>query len=163
MPPLPSNRTAWYSLPNPLTGKSHSALPAAAPVSGKCPAVALYAVVPLQHVVSLVLDDLAAYAEDQGWIVPAGCAITDTGTLTQQPGSRGGWNRIRALATGSLIQGVVVPSLTHIAYRPTDWNRERTWLLKKGLLIIATDHGTDHAKSANRNFLTGTLRTDAWP
>lgn len=141
MPPLPSNphRTAWHSLANPLTGNSHSALPTAAPGNGKCPAVALYAVVPLQHVESLVLDDLAAYAQDQGWIVPAGCAITDTGTLTQQPGSRSGWNRIRALATGDLIRGVVVPSLTHIAYRPTDWNREQTWLLKKGLLVIATN------------------------
>ncbi|MGW7400870.1 hypothetical protein ACWGH7_30875 [Streptomyces cyaneofuscatus] len=139
MPPLPSNRTTWYSLPNPLTGNSHSALLAAAPANGKCPAVALYAVVPLQHVESLVLDDLAAYAQDQGWVVPAGCAISDTGTLTQQPGSRSGWNRIRALANGDLIRGVVVPSFTHIAYRSADWNRERIWLLKKGLLVIATD------------------------
>ncbi|MFJ1804481.1 hypothetical protein [Streptomyces sp. NPDC088180] len=138
MPPLPSNRTAWYSLANPLTRRNRNAPAAAAEAPGPCPAVALYAVVPLRAVENLVLDDLAAYAQDRGWIVPAGCAVADTGTLAQDLNGRSGWNRVRALATGRLIQGVVVPTLTHIAYRPAERDREQAWLRRQGLLIIAT-------------------------
>ncbi|WP_371621527.1 hypothetical protein OG245_00400 [Streptomyces sp. NBC_01116] len=140
MPPLSSKRTTWHSLLNPLTRRNRSAPAAeAATLIGQCPAVALYAVVPLRSVENLVLDDLAAYAQGRGWIVPAGCAVADTGNLSQHPESRSGWNRVRALATGSLIQAVVVPSLTHIAYRSADGDREQAWLLRQGLLVITTD------------------------
>ncbi|MER0429613.1 hypothetical protein [Streptomyces microflavus] len=141
MPPLPSNRTTWHSLLNPLAGRRPGTLlaPAGAPVMGLCPAVALYAVVPLQAVANLVLDDLAAFAQDQGWIVPSGCAVADTGSLAQGLDGRRGWTRVRALATGSLIRGVVVPSLTHIGYRAVDADREQAWLLKQRLFVVATD------------------------
>ncbi|MFJ1801467.1 hypothetical protein [Streptomyces sp. NPDC088180] len=140
MPPLPSKRTTWHSLLNPLTRRNRSAPAAeAAPAIGPCPAVALYAVVPLQEVAHLTLDDLAAYAQDRGWIVPTGCAVADTGALTQDLDGRRGWNRVRALATGTLIQGVVVPSLTHIAYRAADSDREQAWLLKQRLFVVATN------------------------
>lgn len=46
---------------------------------------------------------------------------------------------MRALATGTLIQGVVVPSLTHIAYRAADSDREQAWLLKHRLFVVATN------------------------
>lgn len=37
------------------------------------------AVAPLRVVEHLVLDDLGAYADDRGWVVPAGCAVADNG------------------------------------------------------------------------------------
>ncbi|MFE7002334.1 hypothetical protein ACFVBM_22620 [Streptomyces griseus] len=138
MPPLPSKRTTWHSLLNPLTGR-HRSVPAAeaSPVIGPCHAVALYAVVPLQAVANLTLDDLAAYAQDQGWLVPTGCAVADIGALAQDLDGRKGWNRVRALATGRLIQGVVVPSLAHIACHAADSDREEAWLLKQRLFVVA--------------------------
>ncbi|NEB56994.1 hypothetical protein G3I48_32665 [Streptomyces griseus] len=140
MPPLPSNRTAWHSLPDPLTQRNRSARAAeASPVVGRCHAVALYAVVPLQACTHLTLDDLAAYADDRGWVVPAGCAVADSGPLDQAPGVRAGWQRVRAAAAGRLVHGVVVPSFAHIAYRAADWDREHGWLLEQRLFVIATD------------------------
>ncbi|MFJ9113418.1 hypothetical protein [Streptomyces sp. NPDC102283] len=140
MPPLSSKRTTWHSLLNPLTRRNRSALPAeAAPLIGPCPAVALYAVVPLQAVANLILDDLAAYAQDRGWIVPTGCAVADTGPLDQSPDIRAGWQRVRAAATGRLVHGVVVPSFAHVAYRAADWDGERAWLLEQGLFVVTTD------------------------
>ncbi|MYT80918.1 hypothetical protein YW3DRAFT_07347 [Streptomyces sp. MnatMP-M77] len=87
---------------------------------------------------ALVLDDLAAYADDHGWLVPADCAVADAGPLNQAPATRAGWQKVRAAATGRLVHGVMVPSLAHIAYRATDWDRERSWLLEQGLFVIAT-------------------------
>ncbi|MEI5036294.1 hypothetical protein RB201_37465 [Streptomyces sp. S1A(2023)] len=138
MPP-PSRRTSWLSLPN-LPGGSHRD-PAAgtAPVVRACPAVALYAVAPLRGVEHLVLDDLAAYAQDRGWVVPAGCAVADSGPLDQSPARRAGWQRVRAAATGRLVHGVVVPSFAHVAYRAADPDGERAWLLEQGLFVVATD------------------------
>ncbi|MFD8621690.1 hypothetical protein [Streptomyces sp. NPDC059513] len=138
MPPPPSSRTAWCSLPNLLTRRSTPAV-ALAPAAESCTTVALYAVAPLQEVEVLVLDDLAAYAQDQGWVVPAGCAVADSGPLDQDLDLRPGWERVRAVATGSLITGVLVPSFSHIAYRWADWNRERAWLLQQGLFVVASD------------------------
>ncbi|MEU2577498.1 hypothetical protein ACIP3B_33625 [Streptomyces anulatus] len=69
MPP-PSRRTGWLSMPH-LLGGSHRGPADAVPVVGPCPAVALYAVAPLRGVEHLVLDDLAAYAQDRGWVVPS--------------------------------------------------------------------------------------------
>ncbi|MFJ1804448.1 hypothetical protein [Streptomyces sp. NPDC088180] len=83
-----------------------------------------------------MLNDLSAYVQDRGWIVPASLAITDTGPLHQDHSTRTGWKRVQA-AAGRLIHGVVVPSLTHLTSRTTD--RERTLLLKQGQFIIATD------------------------
>ncbi|MFF2236243.1 hypothetical protein [Streptomyces anulatus] len=139
MPP-PSRRTGWLSLPN-LLGGSHRGpkTDAAAPVIGPGPAVALYAVAPLRGVEHLVLDDLSAYADDRGWVVPAGCAVADSGPLDQPSNARTGWQRVRAAATGHLVHGVVVPSFAHIAYRAGDWERERAWLLEQGLFVVATD------------------------
>ncbi|MFJ8255557.1 hypothetical protein [Streptomyces sp. NPDC094466] len=45
---------------------------------------------------------------------------------------------MRALATGSLVHGVVVPSLTHIAYRAADSDHEQAWLLEQGMFVVAT-------------------------
>ncbi|MFJ9891601.1 hypothetical protein ACIQRW_37950 [Streptomyces sp. NPDC091287] len=133
-------RTGWLSLPHLLPGGTRRD-PAAgtAPAVGPCPAVALYAVAPLRGVEHLVLDDLAAYAEDRGWFVPAGCAVADSGPLDQAPGLRAGWQRVRAAATGRLVHGVVVPSFAHVAYRAADWERERAWVLEQGLFVVATD------------------------
>ncbi|MER8268065.1 hypothetical protein [Streptomyces griseus] len=100
--------------------------------------MALYAVAPLRGVEHLVLDDLAAYAQDRGWTVPAGCAVADAGPLNQAPAVRAGWQKVRAAATGRLVHGLVVPSFPHIAYRPADWDTERSWLLGQGLFVIAT-------------------------
>ncbi|WP_228924575.1 hypothetical protein [Streptomyces sp. DH7] len=138
MPP-PSRRTGWLSLPHLLGGSHRGPADAAVPVVGPCPAVALYAVARLRGVEHLVLDDLAAYAQDRGWVVPAGCAVADSGPLDQDPNVRGGWQRVRAAATGRLVHGVVVPSFAHIAYRAGDWERERAWLLEQGLFVVATD------------------------
>ncbi|MFD3644088.1 hypothetical protein [Streptomyces griseus] len=125
-----------------LLGGSHRGLAdAAVPVVGARPAVVLYAVAPLRGVEHLVLDDLTAYAQDRGWMVPAGCTVADSGPLDQAPSVRAGWQRVRAAATGRLVHGVVVPSFAHIAYRATDWDRERSWLLEQGLFVIATDPG----------------------
>ncbi|MFJ6142968.1 hypothetical protein G3I37_12515 [Streptomyces anulatus] len=74
------------------------------PVVGPCPSVALYAVAPLRGVEHLVLDDLSAYADDRGWVVPAGCAVADSGPLDQDPNVRAGWQRVRAAATGHLVR-----------------------------------------------------------
>ncbi|WP_329305737.1 hypothetical protein [Streptomyces anulatus] len=137
MPP-PSRRTGWLSLPH-LLGGSHRGPADAVPAVAPCPSVALYAVAPLRGVEHLVLDDLAAYADDRGWVVPAGCAVADSGPLDQSPGGRAGWQRVRAAATGRLVHGVVVPSFAHIAYRAEDWERERAWLLEQGLFVVATD------------------------
>ncbi|MFE7451593.1 hypothetical protein [Streptomyces griseus] len=103
--------------------------------------MALYAVAPLRGVEHLVLDDLAAYAQDRGWMVPAGCTVADSGPLDQAPGFRAGWQRVRAAAADRLVHGVVVPSFAHIAYRAADWDRERGWLLEQGLFVVATDPG----------------------
>ncbi|MBT2897984.1 hypothetical protein [Streptomyces sp. McG3] len=92
---------------------------------------------PLRGVEHLVLDDLTAYADDRGWVVPAGCAIADNGPLDQAPAMRAGWQRVRVAATGRLVHGVVVPSFAHIAYRAGDG--ERAWLLEQGLFVVATD------------------------
>ncbi|MFI2317476.1 hypothetical protein AMK17_35745 [Streptomyces sp. CB00072] len=133
-------RTGWLSLPHLLPGGTRSTTAAGtAPAVGPGPAVALYAVAPLRGVEHLVLDDLAAYADDRGWIVPAGCAVADSGPLDQSPAVRAGWQRVRAAATGRLVHGVVVPSFAHIAYRAADWERERAWLLEQGLFVVATD------------------------
>ncbi|WP_141716183.1 hypothetical protein [Streptomyces sp. OspMP-M43] len=86
-----------------------------------------------------MLDDLSAYVQDRGWIVPAGLAVADAGPLDQNPRVRAGWQRVRAAATGHLIHGVVVPCFAHIAYRAADWDTERSWLLEQGLFVIATD------------------------
>ncbi|MGW1437589.1 hypothetical protein ACWD7M_20380 [Streptomyces griseus] len=140
MPP-PSRRTGWLSLPHLLGGSHRGLADSAVPVVGACPAVALYAVAPLRGVEHLVLDDLAAYAQDRGWVVPVGCAVADSGPLDQAPGVRAGWQRVRAAAAGRLVHGVVVPSFAHIAYRAADWDRERGWLLEQGLFVVATDPG----------------------
>ncbi|MFF2231225.1 hypothetical protein [Streptomyces anulatus] len=137
MPP-PSRRTGWLSLPI-LLGGSHRDPADVVPTVGPGPAVALYAVAPLRGVEHLVLDDLSAYADDRGWVVPAGCAVADSGPLDQSPAMRAGWQRVRAAATGRLVHGVVVPSFAHIAYRAGDWERERAWLLEQGLFVVATD------------------------
>ncbi|MFD8110203.1 hypothetical protein [Streptomyces microflavus] len=137
MPPLPSC-TAWGSLPRLLAGGTRRT-PVAAPVVQACRAVALYAVAPLRGVEGLVLDDLSAYVRDRDWVVPAGLAVADTGPLHQDLDTRAGWNRVRAAAVGRLVQGVVVPSFAHIAYRAADWERERAWLLEQGLFVVATD------------------------
>ncbi|MEU0984885.1 hypothetical protein ABZ488_37450, partial [Streptomyces griseus] len=68
--------------------------------------MALYAVAPLRGVEHLFLDDLAAYAQDRGWMVPAGCAFADSAPLDQAPGVRAGWQRVRAAAAGRLVHGV---------------------------------------------------------
>ncbi|MGW6290142.1 hypothetical protein [Streptomyces sp. NPDC055107] len=139
MPP-PSRRTGWLSPPHLLTGGTRSTAAAwTAPVVGPGTVVALYAVAPLRGVEHLVLDDLAAYAQDRGWVVPAGCAVADTGPLDQGPVTRAGWQRVRAAATGRLVHGLVVPSFAHIAYRAADWDRERAWLLEQELFVLATD------------------------
>ncbi|WP_405479323.1 hypothetical protein [Streptomyces anulatus] len=83
------------------------------------------AVAPLRGVEHLVLDDLAAYADDRGWVDPAGCAVADAGPLDQAPSARAGWQRVRAAATGRLVHGVVVPSFAHVAYGAGDWDGER--------------------------------------
>ncbi|MBQ1109891.1 hypothetical protein [Streptomyces sp. 404i] len=138
MPP-PSRRTGWLSLPNLLGGSHRGPADAAVPVVGPWPSVALYAVAPLGGVEHLVLDDLSAYAEDRGWVVPAGCAVADSGPLDQDPNVRSGWQRVRAAAAGRLVHGVVVPSFAHVAYRAGDWDGERAWLLEQGLFVVATD------------------------
>lgn len=139
MPP-PSRRTGWLSLPNllPRSGRL-SPVATAGPAGGPGVAVALYAVAPLRGVEHLVLDDLAAYADDRGWVVPAGCAVADSGLLGQSPSARAGWQRVRATTTGRLVHGVVVPSFAHVAYRAADWDAERAWLLEQGLFAVATD------------------------
>ncbi|MEU4181004.1 hypothetical protein [Streptomyces sp. NPDC026589] len=139
MPP-PSRRTGWLSLPRLVPGGTRSD-PAAgtAPVVGPGTAVALYAVAPLRGVEHLVLDDLAAYTQDRGWIVPADCAVADAGPLDQAPAMRAGWQRVRAAAAGRLVHGVVIPSFAHVAYRAADWDGERAWLLEQGLFVVATD------------------------
>ncbi|MFI6143773.1 hypothetical protein ACIBCC_36990 [Streptomyces griseus] len=138
---LPSRGTGWLSLPYLQSGSQRDPAAWPAPVVEACPAVALYAVAPLRGVEHLVLDDLAAYADDHGWVVPAGCAVADNGPLDQPSGVRAGWQRVRAAATGRLVHGVVVPSFAHIAYRPADWDAERGWLLEQGLFVVATDPG----------------------
>ncbi|MFJ5050456.1 hypothetical protein [Streptomyces sp. NPDC088719] len=133
-------RTGWLSLPHLLTGGTRSTAAAGtAPVIGPGTAVALYAVAPLRGAEHLVLDDLAAYAQDRDWAVPAGCAVADSGPLDQTPSLRAGWQQVRAAVTGHLVHGVVVPSFAHIAYRAADWDRERAWLLEQGLFVLATD------------------------
>ncbi|MEV7657872.1 hypothetical protein AB0O39_27355 [Streptomyces anulatus] len=133
-------RTGWLSLPHLLPdGPRTTTAAGTAPAAGPCPAVALYAVAPLLGVEHLVLDDLSAYAEDRGWVVPAGCAVADSGPLDQSPAVRAGWQRVRAAAAGHLVHGVVVPSFAHVAYRAGDWDGERAWLLEQGLFVVATD------------------------
>ncbi|MEV6456533.1 hypothetical protein AB0M75_35200 [Streptomyces anulatus] len=143
MPTPSSSRTAWCSLPKLLSRIASRRAPvppaAAQLVVEPVTAVALYAVVPVPGVEDLVLDDLAAYADARGWVVPAGCAVSDTGLLDQDTELRAGWGRIREAAAGGRITGLVVPSFSHIAYRWTDWNTERAWLLRQGLFVIATD------------------------
>ncbi|MGW1441074.1 hypothetical protein ACWD7M_38330 [Streptomyces griseus] len=46
---------------------------------------------------------------------------------------------MRAASTGHLVQGLVVPSFAHIAYRAADWEPQRVWLLEQGLFVIATN------------------------
>ncbi|WDG26865.1 hypothetical protein N7925_00220 [Streptomyces sp. CA-278952] len=94
---------------------------------------------PLRGVEHLVLDDLAAYAQDRGWVVPVGCAVADSGPLDRSPAMRAGWQRVRAAAAGRLVHGVVVPSFAHVAYRAADSDGERAWLLEQGLFVAATD------------------------
>ncbi|MGW1847745.1 hypothetical protein [Streptomyces sp. NPDC001966] len=101
--------------------------------------VALYAVVPVPGTEHLVTAPLAAHAQAQGWAVPAGCAVTDTGPLDQDTELRPGWARIRAAVDGGRVAGIVVPAFAHIAYRWHDWNAQRSWLLDRGLFVIATD------------------------
>ncbi|WP_371621523.1 hypothetical protein OG245_00380 [Streptomyces sp. NBC_01116] len=132
-------RHATTEPPHLLGGSHRGPADAAAPVVGPGTAVALYAVAPLRGVEHLVLDDLAAYAQDRGWVVPAGCAVADGGPLDQAPSLRDGWQQVRAAATGRLVHGLVVPSFAHIAYRAADWDRERAWLLEQGLFVLATD------------------------
>ncbi|MEE1735417.1 hypothetical protein PUR49_02560 [Streptomyces sp. BE147] len=133
-------RTGWLSLPHLLPdGPRTTTAAGTSPPVGPGPAVALYAVAPLRGVEHLVLDDLSAYADDRGWVVPAGCAVADSGPLDQDPNARSGWQRMRAAAAGRLVQGVVVPSFAHIAYRAADWDGERAWLLEQGLFVVATD------------------------
>ncbi|WP_328512800.1 hypothetical protein OG842_45015 (plasmid) [Streptomyces sp. NBC_00376] len=102
-------------------------------------AVALYAVVPVPGTERLVTAPLAAHAQAQGWAVPAGCAVTDTGPLDQDTELRPGWARIRAAVDGGRVAGIVVPAFAYIAYRWHDWNTQRSWLLDRGLFVIATD------------------------
>ncbi|MFD4862811.1 hypothetical protein [Streptomyces atratus] len=102
-------------------------------------AVALYAVVPVPGMEHLVTAPLAAHAEAQGWVVPAGCAVTDSGPLDQDTELRPGWARVRAAVDGGRVAGIVVPAFAHIAYRWHDWNAQRSWLLGRGLFVVATD------------------------
>ncbi|MEV0488772.1 hypothetical protein [Streptomyces atratus] len=101
--------------------------------------VALYAVVPVPGVENLVLAPLAAHADARGWAVPADCAVSDTGPLDQETDLRAGWTRIREAADDGRITGIIAPSFAHIAYRWNDWNAQRSWLLQRGLFVIATD------------------------
>ncbi|MFB7919257.1 hypothetical protein [Streptomyces sp. NPDC056061] len=107
-------------------------------------AVALYAVVPVPGAEDLVPAPLASHAESRGWVVPAGCAVTDAGPLDQETGLRTGWTRIRDTACAGRINGIVVPALAHIAYHWNDWTVEQSWLSRRGLFVIATDP-TDQA------------------
>ncbi|MFE2498793.1 hypothetical protein [Streptomyces scopuliridis] len=141
MPTPSGSSTAWCSLPKLLARNVARRAPAIPAVPSVKPvtAVALNAVVPVPGIEDLVLDDLAAYADARGWVVAAGCAASDTGPLDQDTELRAGWARIREAAADRRITGLVVPSFSHIAYRWTDWNTERAWLLRQGLFVIATD------------------------
>ncbi|MGW1441075.1 hypothetical protein ACWD7M_38335 [Streptomyces griseus] len=88
MAPLPS-RNARDSFSKLLAGGA-GRTSVAVPIVQACPVVALYAVAPLRGAEGLVLDDLSAYVQDRGWIVPAGLAVADTGPLDQDPDKRAG-------------------------------------------------------------------------
>ncbi|MFE6023508.1 hypothetical protein ACFQ6O_44790 [Streptomyces sp. NPDC056441] len=105
-------------------------------------AVALYALVPVPGVEDLMLAPLAAHADAQGWTVPAGCAVSDTGPLDQDTDLRAGWAQIREAADDGRITGIIVPAFAHIAYRWNDWTAQRSWLLRQELFVIATDPTT---------------------
>ncbi|MFJ3205881.1 hypothetical protein [Streptomyces sp. NPDC086989] len=101
-------------------------------------AVAVYAIVPSEADSVRVLDNLRSYAARRGWHVPAGCAATDVGSLGANL-SRSGWPRVRRAVQAQAVTGLVVPCFAHIGYRWADWNRERAWLLRNGLFVVATD------------------------
>ncbi|MEV6734538.1 MULTISPECIES: hypothetical protein [unclassified Streptomyces] len=101
-------------------------------------AVAVYAVVPSEADSVRVLEELRSYATERGWHVPAGCAAADVGQLGANL-SRSGWPRVRRAVQARAVTGLVVPCFAHIGYRWADWNRERTWLLRHGLFVMATD------------------------
>ncbi|WP_331747739.1 hypothetical protein OG365_41260 (plasmid) [Streptomyces sp. NBC_00853] len=110
------------------------------PGAGAAPmgAVAVYAVVPSECDSVRVLDELRSYAAGQGWHVPAGCAAADIGPLGSDL-NRSGWPRVRRAVQAQAVTGLVVPCFAHIGFRWADWNRERTWLLRHGLFVVATD------------------------
>lgn len=127
-------------MPHSLQAGSSTARPVpTAPRTAPTSAVALYAVVPVTGCEDDVLAELASYAKAQGWEVPDGCAVTDTGPLDQDTVLRLGWAQILEAADHRRIQGLVVPSFAHIAYHWADWNEERSRLLQRGLFLRATD------------------------
>ncbi|MFI8266704.1 hypothetical protein [Streptomyces sp. NPDC085665] len=123
---MPDTFAAFSALMPPAVG--------AAPIG----AVAVYAVIPSEAESAQMLDELRSYAAVSGWHVPAGCAATDVGSLGADL-NRSGWRRVRRAVQAQAITGLVVPCFAHVGYRWADWNRERTWLLRHGLFVVATD------------------------
>ncbi|MEU8502973.1 hypothetical protein AB0C86_40635 [Streptomyces lavendulae] len=117
------------------------------PGAGAAPvgSVAVYAVVPSESGRAQVLDELRSYAAGRGWHVPAGCAATDVGPLGAGL-NRSGWRRVRRAVQAQAVTGLVVPCFAHIGYRWADWDRERTWLLRRGLFVMATDPTELHVR-----------------
>lgn len=101
--------------------------------------VALYAVTPAPGSADETLAELGAYATARGWQVAE--TVTDHGPLDQSTGPRPGWTSIRKAADEQRIDGLVVPAFAHIAYRWSEWDTARSWLLRRGLFVIATDPG----------------------
>ncbi|MET9669384.1 recombinase family protein [Streptomyces sp. NPDC006475] len=101
--------------------------------------VALYAVTPVCASADETLAELRSYATARGWQVAD--AVTDHGPLDQSTGCRPGWTLIRKAADEQRIDGIVVPAFAHIAYRWSEWDTARSWLLRRGLFVIATDPG----------------------
>ncbi|MEJ8631946.1 recombinase family protein [Streptomyces sp. MS2.AVA.5] len=101
--------------------------------------VALYAVTPQCVSADETLAELRSYATARGWQVAD--AVTDHGPLDQSTGPRPGWTLVRKAADEQRIDGLVVPAFTHIAYRWSEWDTARSWLLRRGLFVIATDPG----------------------
>ncbi|MFF0220080.1 hypothetical protein [Streptomyces vinaceus] len=100
--------------------------------------VALYAVVPTEADGTRVLGELRSYVAGRGWHVPVGCAVADVGVLGANR-QRSGWRLVRCAVQVQAITGLVVPCFAHIGHRWADWNRERMWLLRRGLFVMATD------------------------
>lgn len=91
-----------------------------------------------------VLAQLRAYAEARDWVVPDEAVLFDTGPISRSRRERPSWFEVSRLLRENRVEGLIAPTIGHIASTPQEKADFRAWLASVAKFANYLDEGDEN-------------------